>query len=90
MKQDWSKHPKFDGLMTTGMMMIKQIGFMSPKTGQTSKKTMKSLAKSVCIKTIPSRATAEPLIVRAMVIDRIKKMDADSEDMYSDLNADAE
>ena len=89
-KQDWSKHPKFDGLMTTGMMMIKQIGFMSPKTGQKSKKTMKSLAKSVGIMNIPSRATAEPLIVRAMAIARIKKMDADSEDMYSDLNADAE
>ena len=63
---------------------------MSPKIGQTSKKTVKSLAKSVGIKTIPSRATAEPLIVRAMAIARIKKMDADSEDMYSDLNADAE
>ena len=47
-------------------------------------------AKSVGINDLPSRATAEPLIVRAMAIARIKKMDPDSEDMYSDLNADTE
>ena len=72
------------------MVMIKQIGFMSPKAGQTSNKTVKGLAKLVGIKNLPSRSTAEPLIVRAMAIDRIKKMDPNSEDMYSDLNADDE
>ena len=30
-KQDWSDHPRFNALMETGMVMIKQIGFMSPK-----------------------------------------------------------
>ena len=42
------------------------------------------------INNLPSRATAEPLIVRAMAIERIKKIDPDSEEMYSDLNADNE
>ena len=89
-KQDWSDHPRYKALMETGMVMIKQIGFMSPKAGQTSKKTVKGLAKLVGIKNLPSRTTAEPLIVRAMAIERIKKIDPDSEDMYSDLNADNE
>ena len=87
-KQDWSKHPKFDGLMTTGLVMIKQLGFVSPKAGQKSKNTVKGLASSVGIKNLPSRTTAEPLIVRAMAIGRLKKIDPDSADMYSDLDND--
>ena len=84
-KQDWSSHPMFKGLMDSGMQMIKTIGFMSPKTGQGSKKTMKSLAAKVGIKNIPSRVTAEPLIVRAMAIKRLKTLDPTSGAMYTDL-----
>ena len=67
------------------MTMINQIGFVSPKAGQKPKKTVKGLASSVGTKNLPSRATAEPLIVRAMAIERLKKIDPHSEDMYSDM-----
>ena len=69
---------------------ISSFQYIPYTAGQTSKKTVKGLAKLVGIKNLPSRSTAEPLIVRAMAIDRIKKMDPNSEDMYSDLNADNE
>ena len=84
-KQDWSSHPQFKALMDSGLQMIKTIGFMSPKTGQGSNKTMKSLATTVGIKNLPSRATAEPLIVRAMAIKRLKTLDPMSEATYTDL-----
>ena len=58
---------------------------MSPKTGQGSNKAMKSLATTVGIKNLPSRATAEPLIVRAMAIKRLKTLDPMSEATYTDL-----
>ena len=84
-KQDWSSHPQFKALMDSGILMIKTIGFMSPKAGQGTKKTMKSLATTVGIPNLPCRATAEPLIVRAMAIKRLKTLDPTSEAMYTDL-----
>ena len=39
-KQDWSSHPQFKALMDSGLQMIKTIGFMSPKAGQGSNRTM--------------------------------------------------
>ena len=71
--------------MDSGLQMIKTIGFMSPKAGQGSNKTMKSLATMVGIKNLPSRTNAEPLIVRAMAIKRLKTLDPASEAMYTDL-----
>ena len=71
--------------MDSGMQMTKTIGFMSPKTGRGSKKTMKSLATTVGIPNLPRRATAGPLIVRAMAIKRLKTLDPTSEAMYTDL-----
>ena len=82
--QGWSSHPKFQALMDSGLQMIKAIGFVSPKTGQGSKKTMKSLATTVGISNLPSRATAEPPIVRAMAIKRLKTLGPTSEEMYTD------
>ena len=64
--------------------MIKTIGFMSPKSGQESDTTMKSLATKVGIKNLPSRTTAEPMIVRAMAIKRLKTIDPMAVAMYED------
>ena len=86
-KQDWSEHPRFQQLMTTGMAMIKTIGFMSPKAGQKTKQTMKSLATTVGIKNLSSRSTSEPIIVRAMAIKRLQVLDPDSVNTYSDIKS---
>ena len=85
-KQDWSEHPRYRALLSSGMGMIAQVGFRSPKANQKSKQTVEPLAKSVGIRNLPARAKAEALVVRAMAIKRIQKLDETACNLYTDLN----
>ena len=73
-------------LLTTGKSRLQKIGFSSPNAG-TDNVTMHQIAKAHKIKLPKKRADAEPILLRALAIVRIKQLESDASDKYEDTKA---
>ena len=85
-KQDWDEHPKMAGLLVIGKERLEKIGFSSPNAGS-GNVTMHQIAKAHKIKLPKKRADAEPILLRALAIVRIKQLEKDASDNYEDTKA---
>ena len=85
-KQDWDEHPKMAELLTTGKSRLKEIGFSSPNAG-TGNKTMHQIARTHNIRLPKKRTDAEPILLRALAIARIKQLEKGASDKYEDTKA---
>ena len=63
---------------------MKKIGFSSPKP-DTQDITMYELARQHNLTLPRKRDDAEPILVRALAIERIKELDKNAVDNYTDL-----
>ena len=82
-KRDWDEHPKMAGLLKTGKTKLEKIGFSSPNAG-TGNVTMHQIARAHHIKLPKKRTEAEPILLRALAIVRIKQLESDASDKYED------
>ena len=85
-KQDWDEHPKMAELLTTGKTRLTEIGFSSPNAG-TCNVTMHQIVKAHKVKLPKNRADAEPILLRALAIARIKQLESGASDKYEDTKA---
>ena len=63
---------------------MKKSGFSSPKPG-TQNITMYEIARQHKLKLPKKRDDTEPILVRALAIERIKQLDKNAVDNYTDL-----
>ena len=85
-QDDWDEHPKMAELLTTGKSRLQKIGFSSPNAG-TGNVTMHQIARTHNIKLPKKRTDAEPILLRALAIARIKQLEKDASDKYEDTKA---
>ena len=64
-------------------MKLEKIGFSSPNAG-TGNVTMHQIARTHNIKLPKKRTDAEPILLRALAIVRIKQLESDASDKYED------
>ena len=72
--------------MKIGHARMKDIGFSSPKP-ESQDVTMHEIARKYNVSLPRKREDAEPILVRALAIVRIKQMDTDAVNKYTDLNS---
>ena len=65
---------------------LEKIGFSSPNAG-TGNVTMHQVARAHNIKLPKKRTDAEPILLRALAIVRIKQLEKDASDNYEDKTA---
>ena len=87
-KKDWDKHPKMKALMKTGKAKLEKIGFSSPKP-ENQGVTMHDIARQYKVKLPKTREAAVPVLVRALAIERIKRLDSTAVEKYTDLQKDS-
>ena len=75
--------------MKTGKTKLEKIGFSSPKP-ETQDVTMHDIARQYKVKLPKTREAAVPiLLVRALAIVRIKQLDSNAVEKYTDLQKDS-
>ena len=85
-KKDWDTHPEMKKLMKIGHANMKEIGFSSPKP-DSQNVTMHEIARKYNVSLPRRREDAEPILVRALAIVRIKQMDNNAVNSYTDLKS---
>ena len=72
-KKQWSEHPKFHSFVQKAASYVDNLGFSSPRKGQSE--TMHSLARKLDVKLVAKMQPSKKILVEAIVITKLKQLD---------------
>ena len=80
-KKKWNQHPQYSKLSKVATAAVKEMGFSTPSKTMTDT-TMHRLARQLKVQLPNTRSTAEPVLIEAIVIAKIKKSDYNADERY--------
>ena len=80
-KKKWSQHPQYNKLTKVAATAVKEMGFSTPSKTRTDT-TMHKLARQLKVQLPTTRSSAEPILTKAIVVAKIKKLDHNADERY--------
>ena len=80
-KKKWDQHPKYNMLTKVAATAVKEMGFSTPSKTRTDT-TMHKLARQLKVRLPTTRTPAEPILTKAIVVAKLKKLDRNADERY--------